>query len=364
MLRHRLAGALVALLASVPLAHAQAPAPAATPTFAQVLEGARREGSLVVSVSSPGLPETHKALFEAFNKRFNLNLKAEWTPASSVSTGTRIAAEYGRGGKGAIDIVGAGGAEEAALLIERGILKPYPWAAVFGKELPQLGEVVNRSIPDLRGITLSVLDAVYGIAWNSDLIKDEDVPASYEALLDPRWQGKAAINAFFMIPLDSTAFLVGRDKTLDMARRLLANKPVLERGTPAVSRAIQVGQAPFGVTTFHAAARSGTPGKPQKFKLFSDFIPVSPVYVYVPENAPNPNAARLFAAWLVTEGMAIANKTELVPRIGDAGSPIAEMVKAQQARSGARIASPRSLADVKEGDVTRKAIADLLTAAK
>ena len=363
MLNHRLAGALIALAASLPLVTAHAQSPAAAPTFASVLEGAKREGALVVSVSSPGLPETHKALFEAFNKRFNLSLKAEWSPASSVSTGTRIAAEFSRG-KGAIDIVGAGGAEEASLLLERGILKPYPWAAVFGNELPQIGEVVNRSIPDLRGTTLSVLDAVYGIAWNSDLIKDEDVPASYEALLDPRWQGKIAVNAFFMIPLDSTAFLVGRDKTLDMARRLLANKPVLERGTPAVSRAITVGQVPFGITTFHAAARSGSPGKPQKFKLLSDFIPVSPVYVYVPENAPNPNAARLFAAWLVTEGMAIANKTELVPRTGDQGSALADMVKAQQARSGARIASPRSLADVKDGDVTRKAIADLLTSAK
>ncbi|MEO8856639.1 MAG: extracellular solute-binding protein [Burkholderiaceae bacterium] len=338
-------------------------AQAQTPTFASVLEGAKREGALSVSVSSPGLPATHKALFEAFNKRFNLNLKAEWTPASSVSTGTRIASEYGRG-TGAIDIVGAGGAEEAAVLIERGILKPYPWAEVFGKELPQIGEVANRAIPDLRGITLPVLDAVYGIAWNTDLIKDEEVPSSYEALLDPRWKGKMTVNAFYLIPLDSLAFVIGRDKTLDMARKLLENKPVLERGTPAVSRAISVGQTPFGVTTFHAAARSGTADKPQKFKLFSDFIPISPTYVYVPENAPHPNAARLFAAWLVTEGIPIANKTELIPRAGDQGSVIAEMIKAQQTKTGARTASPRSLMDVKEGAITRKAITDMMTSSK
>jgi len=363
MLKHHIRRAVIGIAAWLALGAAQAQAQAQAPSFASVLEGARREGSLVVSVSSPGLPETHKALFEAFNKRFGLNLKAEWLPASSVSTGTRIAAEFGRG-KGAIDIVGAGGAEEAAVLIERGILKLYPWAEVFGRELPQIGEIVNRAIPDLRGITLPVLDAVYGIAWNSDLIKDEDVPASYEAVLDPRWQGKIAVNAFFLIPLDSTAFLVGRDKTIDMTKRLLANKPVMERGTPAVSRAITVGQVPFGITTFHAAARSGTPDKPQKFKLFSDFIPISPVYVYIPENAPNPNAARLFAAWLVTEGLPIANKTEPVPRVGDQGSTLSNLVKAQQAKSGAKIASPRALTDVSEGAITRKAIADLITSAK
>ena len=84
----------------------------------------------------------------------------------------------------------------------------------------------------------------------------------------------------------------------------------------------------------------------------------------MPENAPNPNAARLFAAWLVTEGLPLANKLELVPRAGDQGSTVADMIKAQQAKSGARIASPRSLADVKEGDITRKAIAEMLTAVK
>jgi iron(III) transport system substrate-binding protein len=356
MFKHRIARAVLCVAGFLSWGAAQAQAP----TFASVLEGARKEGSLVVWVSSPGLPATHKALFEAFNKRFNLNIKAEWSPASSVSTGTRLATEFGRG-RGAIDIVGAGGAEEASILIERGIIKNYPWVEVFGKELPQIAEVMGRAIPDLRGITLPVMDAVYGIAWNPDLIKDEEVPGTYESVLDPRWMGKVAVNAFFLIPLDSTAFLVGREKTVDMARRLVNNKPVLERGTPAVGRAIAVGQVPMGITTYHAAARSGTPDKPLKFKLFSDVIPVSPVYVYVPENAPNPNAARLFAAWLVTEGLPIANKTELVPRIGDQGSPIAEMVRTQQARSGAKLASPRALSDVKEGEVTRKAIADLLT---
>jgi hypothetical protein len=42
-----------------------------------------------------------------------------------------LVTEFGRG-KGAIDLVGSGGAEEASILIERGIIKPYPWVEVFG----------------------------------------------------------------------------------------------------------------------------------------------------------------------------------------------------------------------------------------
>ena len=47
-------------------------APVQAQTFQQILEGAKKEGALVVAVSSPGLPATHQALFDAFNKRFGL----------------------------------------------------------------------------------------------------------------------------------------------------------------------------------------------------------------------------------------------------------------------------------------------------
>ncbi|MFN8925639.1 MAG: hypothetical protein ACK5WM_08790, partial [Rhodospirillales bacterium] len=65
--------------------------------FAAVLDGARREGNLIVRVSSPGGPDTHKALFDAFKARFGLNVQAEWTPVSSVQTGTRVVAEAASG---------------------------------------------------------------------------------------------------------------------------------------------------------------------------------------------------------------------------------------------------------------------------
>jgi len=350
MMTSVVAGAAALLLAGEAMAQA--------PSFQSVLEGARKEGALVVWVSSPGRPETHKALFDAFNKRFNLNIRAEWSPASSVQTGPRVIAEQARG-QGTIDIVGAGGAEEASVLLERQLIKAYPWKEVFGAELPKIGEVADRAMGDLRGIALPILDAVYGVAWNTDLIKDEEVPEKYTDLLDPKWRNKIVVNAFFMIPLDTTSFVVGRDQTFEMAKKLVDNRPILERGTPAVSRAISVGQAPIGVTTFHAAARSGTPEKPQKFKLFADYIPVIPTYVYMPENAPHPNAARLFMAWLVTEGTAIANQFELTPQIADTSSELGKMAQARMA-AGAKIASPNSLQQVKNAESLRQDIAKLI----
>src|SRR5690606_15984139 len=122
-------------------------------------------------------------------------------------------------------------------------------------------------------------------------------------LLDPKWSGKIALNAAFLNPLPSLAYVVGNDAAIDYIRKIMRNKPILERGTPAVSRAISVGQAPLGITTYHSALRTMQNGEPQKFRLFDDYIFVFEAYGYVPEQAPNPNMARLFLAWLATEGV-------------------------------------------------------------
>ncbi|WP_332685513.1 ABC transporter substrate-binding protein [Bosea sp. (in: a-proteobacteria)] len=330
-------------------------ATAQTPTYEQILEGARKEGRLFVAVSSPGTPQAHAAIAKAFNERFGLNITVEWNAANPVQTGTKLIAERGRA-SGSVDVVGAGGAQEASVLFERQILKPYPWAAVFGKQFPQIDEVADRVMKDLRGAALPILDATYGIGWNPKLIKDEDVPNTWAELLKSEWRGRFAINAFSLNPLDYYSFALGKDETLKMAKATLDNKPVLERGTAAATRAISVGQAPVGLSSLHIAGRS----EGVKFKLFTDFIPVNNLYIYVPESAPNPNVARLFAAWLTTEGIAVANVHEPLPRAGDKGSPLAEMI-AERVKGGAKILTENSLEDTKQALSVRGAIADLMT---
>ena len=111
-----LAAVLAALFATSALAQA--------PTFQSVLDGAKKEGALSIAVSSPGLPETHKALFEAFNKRFGTNIKAEWQPLPSTQTGTKVIAEGAAGNTVSFDVIGAGSSQEISALLQRDMLKP------------------------------------------------------------------------------------------------------------------------------------------------------------------------------------------------------------------------------------------------
>ena len=65
------AAAMASVFLSAGAVHAQ------TPSYEQILEGARKEGRLFVAVSSPGTPQAHAAIAKAFNERFGLNITVE-----------------------------------------------------------------------------------------------------------------------------------------------------------------------------------------------------------------------------------------------------------------------------------------------
>jgi iron(III) transport system substrate-binding protein len=86
---------------------------------------------------------------------------------------------------------------------------------------------------------------------------------------------------------------------------------------------------------------------------------VSPQHVFVPENSPNPNAARLFAAWFATEGVKVVNQFDMMPNAFDPGSDLAKAIKAQQAK-GAKIGKVQSVQMAEGGIGIRKTIQGLI----
>lgn len=334
------------------------------PTFQNVLDGARKEGKLFVWVSSPALPETHRALIQAFNARFNLKTEVEWVTAAAPTSTTRAIAEAA-GGKISVDIIGAASFDEISVAANAKIIKSYPWTAVFGKELQGIGQREDLVLPEYRGMALPIHDAVYGIAWNPTLIKDEDVPKKLsEVATDPKWRGKIAWSSFSLIPLDIASLAVGPAETLALGKKLVENQPVYGRGSNAVANAVTVGTALIGGTLFHSAERGTRNNEPIKFKLFSDVIPISMSQIFVLENSPNPYTARLFAAWLSTEGVVIADKFESAPRAMDPETKVGKMIKDQIAATNAKIAVVRSVDDLNKATKMRDELSLLISGQK
>src|SRR5581483_919088 len=137
-------------------------------------------------------------------------------------------------------------------------------------------------------------------AWiyNTQKVTGADIPKSWDDVLDPKWQGKIAVDGrgtfmgvFAAIPE------LGQDKGLEFARKLAAQKPLFQSSQSAVEPMVISGQVLIGtdvVSSFLAAQKKGAP---------IEIAPISPIhasasFAYVPNGAPHPNAAQLLVSWL------------------------------------------------------------------
>ena len=142
-------------------------------------------------------------------------------------------------------------------------MRPYPWVAIFGAALPSIREPAERLLPGLSGTGLVMMDAVYVLAWNTRFVKAADAPRSFRDLLDSKGLGRFAFNVLGGAPFDLMALELGGAETLSLVRRLLANRPVLKGGTPAVSGAITTGEAWLGISGYLNVERAKRASEPQ-----------------------------------------------------------------------------------------------------
>ena len=320
---------------------------AAVPDFQKLLEGAKKEGKLVLWVSTPAREKTHRLLLEAFNKHFGLQTRWEWIAMHPTQATPRVITEASAG-KVTVDVVAPASFKQVLNLVRAKLTKPYPWVEVFGSVLPGIRGAAETGVQEFGGIGLSWFDNAYGFAWNTKMIEDSKIPDRLEHLGAPEWQSKLIINVGDAAPFDTLSLEIGKGKAIDLARKIAALRPVLKKGTPAVTSALSAGEAPVALGSFFNAERAIMNGKPVKFKFFEDYIPVGPFNILVPEGSPNPNTARLFVAWAATEGVPIFEKEEVGGRVNDPRSRLAKFIKERAGK--AKVIAPRTIKDVEQID--------------
>ena len=350
MVEHRRGADRRALLASAAALALGAAIPGASlaqtklgKTFDEIVAGAKSEGKLTAWIVAPRSPATHKALIDAFNKRFGLNTQVEWVPNPPLTSNTRAITEAA-GGNLSVDIIGGASIEGLPTIADAKLVSAWPWGEVFGTAMPAIKELEALVMPKYRGYGLPYQTIAYGICWNPNMIADADVPSRLSEFGDPKWKGKFAFNAF-LPPLDIVSYAIGNDATIELARKIFANMPVYARGTPAVASAVTTGSVPLGIIVSPVAETLIRNKEPLKFKLFSDIVPVTNIYLTVPDLAPHPNTARLFAAWLTAEGSAVGDPFEPMTRPGETNVGFGQMIAAAQ-KAGATIASPTTEANL------------------
>jgi len=166
-----------------------------------------------------------------------------------------------------------------------------------------LGVLPGLILRDNRFVGIS--EAPYCILYNTNLIKPEESPKSWEDLLNPKWKGKIVTDTRPSGFLRLTS-VWGRERILDYLRKLKAQNPILVRGQTETITLMAAGEymlgAPFYLHSYVEVAEKK--GGPVGFNLPNP-LPTYYLNFGIIKGAKHPHAGKLLLAWLGGKGYKI-----------------------------------------------------------
>jgi iron(III) transport system substrate-binding protein len=265
----------------------------------RIIDAAKKEKQAVVYTSlnlKDSVPIT-----QAFEKKYGV--KIELWRSSSEKVLQRALTEA-RAGRHAVDAFELNGPEMEALYRE-GLLEQF-YSPHF-KSLPP------AAFPKHRHYAADRFN-FFTIAYNTKLVKPEEVPNSYEDLLNPRWVGKIGIEGSDDDWFASIVKHMGEKKGLDFFRKLAQMKPQVRTGHTLLAELVAAGEIPLVATIYnHNAERLLVNGAPIKWKALDPTFG-RPNAVAVAKHAQRPNAAMLFVDFMLSpEGQNLIKQRNRVP---------------------------------------------------
>jgi iron(III) transport system substrate-binding protein len=265
----------------------------------RVIEGAKKEKQVVVYTSlnlKDSVPIT-----QAFEKKYGV--KVELWRSSSEKVLQRALTEA-RAGRFSVDAFELNGPEMEALYRE-GLLEEFH--SPHFKGLPPAAFAKHRHyVADRFNF--------FTIAYNTNLVKPNEVPNSYEDLLHPRWVGKIGIEGSDDDWFASIVKHMGEEKGLAFFRKLAQMKPQVRTGHTLLAELVAAGEIPLVATIYnHNAERLLVNGAPIKWKALNPTFG-RPNAVAVAKRAQRPYAALLFCDFMLSpEGQNLIKARNRVP---------------------------------------------------
>lgn len=265
----------------------------------RIVEGAKKEGQVAVYTSLN--TKDSVPISQAFEKKYGV--KVELWRSSSEKVLQRAITEF-RAGRFAVDAFELNGPELEALYRE-GLLEQY--------HSPEFKNLPAAAFPKHRHYAADRFN-FFTIAYNTNLVKPDEVPNSYEDLAHPRWTGRIGIEASDTDWFGSIVNYMGEQKGLALFRKIAAQKPQIRTGHTLLAELVASGEIPLAATIYnHNAERLLVNGAPVKWKALNPTFG-RPNGVAVAKRAAHPHAALLFADFMLSlEGQKLLQKRNRVP---------------------------------------------------
>jgi iron(III) transport system substrate-binding protein len=279
----------------------------------RVIEGAKKEGALVW-YTALNLNDS-EMLTNRFEQLYPF-IKTETLRLSSFSLLSKIQTEARAGGFNA-DVI-----EIAGVLGH--ILKKD---GLFAKYISPESRFYPDSVKDPDGTWTSFFMNTHVLVYNTKLVKKDEVPKTYEEIINSKWKDKITMSEDFDI-FGMMLKVMGRAKGLDFMRRLAAQGVVLKNSYSLAIQGIASNEVPLGVNLYGTRTeefkKKGAPVDwiPLEFTLAS----LEPLAVGA--KAPHPNSARLFVDFLLSkEAQSLMRERFRIPSRPDVAPDPPELTK-------------------------------------
>jgi ABC-type Fe3+ transport system substrate-binding protein len=272
---------------------------AAAPT-AGLIEGAKKEGSLILNwgTGTLGGIDGAKILERGFNRHYGLNLQFKFTPGPAMPQLASRIIQEAKANQPATSDLFVGSENHVA----RMPLKKVEWTKVFPHITVPMVDHDNRVI--------IVTSRTPGFTYNTNLIPANEMPQKVEDTLNPKWKGKIASTPY-AASFDRLGLIWGEEKTTAFLQKFVKQVAGLIR----CGEDERIATGEFAMLVFNcdlaSAMEMREKGGPVQGQVFRDAGILSYWYLTVPANARNPNAATLLAAFLLSkEGQEIVFKVD------------------------------------------------------
>ena len=272
----------------------------------RLIEGAKKEGA-VVFYSAMIVNQALRPLADAFMKKYPFVKMTYWR-SDTEEIVAKVNAEV-RANNQLVDVIEGTGVGELA--IQMNLVQPY---------FTPLLEDYPKAYRDPKELWTPTRVSYFGTAYNTKLVPADQVPKTYEDLLDPKWKGKMAwrIGTSSGTPLFLANLRIawGEAKAMAYFDRLKEQK-IINFGSGSARTLVDrvmAGEFPIGLNIFaHHPLISKAKGAPVNTVLH-DPVPATSASMVVARNTKHPHAALLLVDFILSkEGQQILAKAEYYP---------------------------------------------------
>lgn len=265
---------------------------------AKLLAAAKAEGGeLSVYHVYPALT----SVIAEFTKKYGIPVKP-WR-SSSETVLQRLMSEA-RGGRFEADLM-QNNAPEAEAACREGLLMPV--------RSPLHAKLVPEAIPSHHCWAGFAVD-VFIAAYNTTKVSKDELPKTYEDLLQPKWKGRLGIEADDHGWFGTLSAIQGEQQTQQLFSKIAATNGLsVRKGHSLLANLIASGEVPMGLTAY-----SWTPEQLKQKGAPIEVHPIAPMIaqfssIGVTKKARHPYTALLFYDYLLDEGQKVLSDLKFVP---------------------------------------------------